>query len=72
MTNTEPDRIASQLNYPAPGQPGKAAVDRIDGSPLAPIADENATLGNALRTIYQQTVEERVPDEMLDLLKRLS
>lgn len=72
MTNTEPDRIASQLNDPAPGQPGKAAIDRVDGSPPAPIADENATLGNALRNIYQQTVEESVPDEMLDLLKRLS
>lgn len=72
MTKSEPDRSADLPNDMVPGQPGTAARDRIDGSPLAKIADENATLGNALRTIYQQTVEERVPDAMLDLLKRLS
>ncbi len=72
MTNDEPDQAAEKADDPAPVMSGDTARDRIDGSPLAPIADENATLGNALRSIYQQTVEESVPDEMLDLLKRLS
>lgn len=72
MTSNEPDRIPRQANEPAPGQSGDEARGGMDGASRAPIADENATLGNALRTIYQQTVEERVPDEMLDLLKRLS
>lgn len=71
MTDNEPDRAEGEAVDPAV-QTGKTARDRIDGSSLAPIADENATLGNALRSIYQKTVEESVPDEMLDLLKRLS
>ncbi|OYW83138.1 MAG: hypothetical protein B7Z20_12975 [Sphingobium sp. 32-64-5] len=36
-----------------------------------PVTKGDANLGNALRTIYRQTVEEAIPDEMLDLLKRL-
>jgi len=28
-------------------------------------------VGRALRGVYQETVEETVPDEMLDLLKKL-
>jgi len=28
-------------------------------------------LGSSLRSIYQHTVDEDIPDEMLDLLKRL-
>lgn len=28
-------------------------------------------MGSALRTVYQKTVEEAVPDEMLDLLGKL-
>lgn len=36
-----------------------------------PLANEDADLGHALRSIYQQTIEEAVPDEMLDLLSRL-
>lgn len=28
-------------------------------------------LGRALRSVYEETVEESVPDEMLDLLKKL-
>lgn len=28
-------------------------------------------VGNALRSVYQRTVDESVPDDLLDLLKRL-
>jgi hypothetical protein len=28
-------------------------------------------MGSALRSVYQQTVEEKVPDEMMDLLGKL-
>lgn len=31
----------------------------------------DAALGTALRSVYQKTVEERVPDEFLDLLGKL-
>lgn len=33
--------------------------------------DGQGNVGDALRSIYQQTIEENVPDEMLDLLGRL-
>lgn len=33
-------------------------------------ADDRA-MGDALRSVYQQTVEEKVPDEFLDLLGKL-
>ena len=32
---------------------------------------ENPAMGVALRTVYQKTVEEAVPDEFLDLLSKL-
>lgn len=28
-------------------------------------------MGAALRSVYQQTIDEQIPDEMLDLLKQL-
>ncbi len=31
----------------------------------------DAAMGAALRTVYQKTVEESVPDEFLDLLSKL-
>jgi hypothetical protein len=32
---------------------------------------EDPQMGAALRSVYQKTVEEAVPDEMLDLLSKL-
>lgn len=29
-------------------------------------------MGSALRTVYQRTIDEAVPDEMLDLLGKLN
>lgn len=49
-----------------------SARARLAGTELTPFADENVNLGTALRRVYQQTVEESVPMEMLDLLKRLN
>lgn len=49
-----------------------SARERLAGTDLTPYADENANLGTALRRVYQQTVDESVPSEMLDLLKRLN
>lgn len=37
---------------------------------MAPAPSDRDT-GAALRSIYQQTIDERIPDEMLDLLGRL-
>lgn len=35
-------------------------------------APQQGNLGNALRTVYQQTVSEDIPPEMLDLLGKLN
>jgi hypothetical protein len=32
---------------------------------------EDGDIGRALRSVYQETVEEQVPDEFLDLLGKL-
>lgn len=40
-------------------------------SPPKGLTEEDANLGHALRAIYQQTVEEAIPDEMLNLLRHL-
>lgn len=57
---------------PTADKTAQSARERLEGTELAPFADENANLGTALRTIYQQTVDESVPSEMLDLLNRLN
>lgn len=54
----------------SPSAPGKPRGSRKNpGS--GPSEGENAGLGSALRAVYQRTVEEDIPEEMLDLLKRL-
>lgn len=43
-----------------------------DGKPKAKNKKrDNPELGSALRTVYQRTVEEDIPAEMLDLLGKL-
>lgn len=34
--------------------------------------DEDRTVGSALRSVYQQTVDEKIPGDLLDLLGKLS
>ena len=49
-------------------------AEKSDRKPAArkPASKSNdAALGTALRSVYQQTVEEKVPDEFLDLLGKL-
>ena len=43
-------------------------------SPPQPLqkGEKPGELGDALRSIYQNTVDENIPPEMLDLLNRLS
>lgn len=63
-----------------PGGSGSIHGSETDGDgsdwrehrPLLPPANEDANLGSALRRIYQETIQEDIPDEMLDLLRRLT
>ncbi|UVO51639.1 hypothetical protein M0208_14405 [Sphingomonas sp. SUN019] len=43
--------------------------DRKKGVP--PVQSKDRDMGSALRSIYQKTIEEAVPDEMLSLLGKL-
>ncbi|HEX7876899.1 MAG TPA: NepR family anti-sigma factor [Sphingobium sp.] len=47
----------------------KAAAARKRRAPAA--KKDEASVSNALRSVYQRTVEEDVPSEMLDLLRKL-
>nr|GFD58297.1 hypothetical protein [Tanacetum cinerariifolium] len=38
----------------------------------AKVQSKDRDMGSALRSAYQKTVDETVPDEMLDLLSKLS
>ena len=44
--------------------------DTTDGRPRKKRA-ETPELGKALRSVYQRTIEESIPPEMLDLLGKL-
>lgn len=44
---------------------GKAAAD--NSPPL-----DDSQVGSVLRSVYQQTISEDIPAEMLDLLKKLT
>ena len=41
-------------------------------TPPARIQSKDRDMGSALRSAYQRTVDESVPDEMLDLLNKLA
>ncbi|MGE4429278.1 MAG: hypothetical protein AB7E05_00885 [Sphingobium sp.] len=58
---------------PAAAEAATGAELTVDApsTPAESEEEEYANLGQALRTIYRQTVEEAIPGEMLDLLKRL-
>ena len=57
-----------QANDEAEVESGSA---RKKASRSRPLRNEEANIGTALRAVYQRTVEENIPQEMLDLLKRL-
>lgn len=41
------------------------------GKPPQPPRPPNEAVGTALRSVYQEAVREDVPDDLLDLLKKL-
>jgi hypothetical protein len=38
----------------------------------APGQEPDANIGQALRTVYEETIDEAIPQEMLDLLGKLN
>lgn len=54
-----------------PERAGAAPRTADAGKPKKPQGAGGRDVGAALRTVYQKTVEERIPDEFLDLLGKL-
>jgi len=52
-------------------QPSDSGNSRDTGAKRRRKASESAEVGQALRTIYDRTVNEAIPAEMLDLLGKL-
>jgi hypothetical protein len=57
---------APASKQPSPEGP-PARTDTLESEPLG-----DTDVGDALRSVYQQTIDEAIPPEMMDLLKKLS
>jgi Anti-sigma factor NepR len=57
-------------NTPAPGVKSDASSKRRSSSKRSSARDDGQ-VSNVLRSVYQCTVEEEIPSEMLDLLRKL-
>lgn len=66
-------QIVGDSSLAVEDQPDKAkATSKPPARPHAPAAaTHNRDVGQALRSVYQKTVDERIPDEFLDLLGKL-
>lgn len=51
--------------------PANAKASGMTGAAPAKSRPADQAMGTALRSVYQQTVEEQIPPEMLDLLGKL-
>jgi hypothetical protein len=66
------DALTLSKNPPVEASPGRAGTSSGRAAPeRADTASADRDAGAALRSVYQQTIEEAVPDEMLDLLSKL-
>ncbi|HEX5535750.1 MAG TPA: NepR family anti-sigma factor [Sphingobium sp.] len=74
MMDDERDRLGDRdttSDYePKKGSSRQPTDWRAHRASLPPM-NEDANLGAALRGVYQRTVEEDIPQELLDLLKKL-
>jgi hypothetical protein len=62
-----PDMKANVIHSPA-----KAAEKKMPVRKKRPVASpDDSQVGEVLRTVYQRTVDEAIPSEMLDLLSKL-
>jgi hypothetical protein len=66
------------LSPALPGLEGDEVASEQDDGKMAPVRDakrkgerKDRSVGDALRAVYNDAVSESVPDEMLDLLKKL-
>lgn len=71
-SDTRPDNIAQMDGDGAKkAAPKKAARGNKDAGARNRAAQDEGNVGQVLRTVYQRTVDEAIPSEMLDLLRKL-
>ncbi|WP_233150559.1 NepR family anti-sigma factor [Sphingomonas mollis] len=51
---------------------GQDKIKKTPDSRKAAVSEKDRVMGSALRSVYQKTVEESVPDDLLDLLGKLT
>jgi hypothetical protein len=64
--------LAADDNKKAASPPAKSAASAKSGSRQRSPSAREGSVGSALRSVYQQTVNEEVPQEFIDLLGRLT
>ena len=66
------DTTGKDPRRPAGGLSDKSSKSKIGSEARAARIKSASDLGKALRTVYDSTLVERVPDDFLDLLGKLS
>lgn len=71
--STAPDGKASTLRPVGPALDGDHTPSDDEGETSANPSDDGKThmIGDALKSVYQRTLEEEIPGDFLDLLKQL-
>lgn len=59
-------------NLRKPGVKKSDSVSAVSGDADASNEADSADIGDALRSAYEETVSEDIPEEMLDLLGKLN
>ncbi|WP_156348386.1 MULTISPECIES: NepR family anti-sigma factor [unclassified Sphingomonas] len=50
---------------------GHDTQNTVPATKPAQVPDKDQQMGSALRSVYQKTVDEAIPDDLLDLLGKL-
>jgi hypothetical protein len=59
------------VSPPVDENPDPDAADQADGDNGLGDDGKSHLIGDALKSVYQRTLEEEIPDDFLDLLKQL-
>ena len=72
VTGSDPRRAAGNRDDKGAAKPNAAAKGQDTSSKIARSSKSPSDVGKALRSVYDATLGERVPDDFLDLLGKLS
>ena len=72
VTGSDPRRAAGNRGDKGTAKSNAAAKSQDTSSKIARSSKSPGDVGKALRSVYDTTLGERVPDDFLDLLGKLS